>query len=110
MFFFNSDFKENLARNKTVWEDQPWRDKDIGWGGGNAVDGLYANRSAAGGQCVISENFAETATWRVDLGGVVSISHIDIYFRTDNHPRNIKINNFNTSNVIDHLNVHSQLL
>lgn len=35
-------------------------------------------------QCVISENNKETAEWGVDLGSVVSISHIDIYYRTDN--------------------------
>ena len=82
--FVNSVFKENLALRKPVWEDQEWKDPNIGWRGGNAVDGLYTNRSAAGGQCVISENEARTATWRVDLGGVVRISHIDIYYRTGN--------------------------
>nr|XP_022312210.1 uncharacterized protein LOC111117395 [Crassostrea virginica]XP_022312211.1 uncharacterized protein LOC111117395 [Crassostrea virginica] len=77
---------ENLALGKPVWEDQPWKGaKKLR--GDKAVDGLYDDRSAAGGQCVISENYARTATWRVDLGGVVSISHIDIYFRTDNLPR-----------------------
>ena len=101
--------KENLALRRPVWEDRPWKGKED-WRGNKAVDGLYDNRSALGGQCVISENFARTATWRVDLGDVVSISHIDFYFRTDNRPRNIKIINFNTSNVIDHLYVHSQLL
>ena len=82
--FVNSVFKENLALRKPFWEDQAWKDPKIGWRGGNAVDGLYKNRSAAGGQCVISENKAQKATWSVDLGGVVSISHIDIYYRTGN--------------------------
>ena len=77
-------FKENLALRKPVWEDQPWGDPNKGWRGGNAVDGLYTDRSVAGGQCVMSENFARTATLWVDLGGVVSISHIDIYYRTGN--------------------------
>ncbi|XP_078327578.1 uncharacterized protein LOC111116527 isoform X3 [Crassostrea virginica] len=75
---------ENLALRKPFWEDQEWKDPKIGWRGGNAVDGLYTDRSANGGQCVITENKAQTATWRVDLGGVVSISHIDIYYRTGN--------------------------
>nr|XP_022310196.1 protein draper-like isoform X2 [Crassostrea virginica] len=75
---------ENLALNKTVWEDRPWGDATVGWRGDKAVDGLYTNRSANGGQCVIPENGRRTATWRVDLGGVVSISHIDIYYRTGN--------------------------
>nr|XP_022304116.1 uncharacterized protein LOC111111421 isoform X2 [Crassostrea virginica] len=77
---------ENLALGRPVWEGQPWEGKED-WRGDKAVDGLYDDRSAAGGQCVISENGRQTATWRVDLGGVVSISHIDIYFRTDNRPR-----------------------
>nr|XP_022304108.1 neurogenic locus notch homolog protein 2-like [Crassostrea virginica] len=77
---------ENLALGKPVWEDQHWRGRED-WRGNKAVDGRYTDRSAHGGQCVVSDNFARTATWRVDLGGVVSISHIDIYYRTDNHSR-----------------------
>ena len=77
-------FKENLALGKPFWEDRPWGDATIGWRGGNAVDGRYTNRSVMGGQCVMSENGAIEATWRVDLRGVVSISHIDIYYRTGN--------------------------
>ena len=68
-----------MALGKPVWEDRPWENIE-NWRGGNAVDGRYTNRSAAGGQCVISENGVRTATWRVDLGGVVSISHIYIYY------------------------------
>ena len=78
-----------MALNKTVWEDEAWGDRSVRWGAINAVDGRYSNRSAAGGQCVISDNMKRSATWRVDLGGVVSISHIDIYYRTDNKPRMI---------------------
>lgn len=72
-----------MALHKNVFETNPWRGIE-NWRGENAVDGRYTNRSAAGGQCVISENNKETAEWRVDLGSVVSISHIDIYYRTDN--------------------------
>ena len=81
------DYTENMALNKEAWGDQPWRDANKGWGADKAVDGRYTDRSAAGGQCVISENGRQTATWGVDLGGVVRISHIDIYYRTDNIPR-----------------------
>ena len=79
-------YKENVALGKPVWEDQEWRgSKD--WKGDKAVDGRYDNRSAMGGQCVISENERQKATLRVDLGGIVNISHINIYYRTDNLPR-----------------------
>lgn len=39
-----------------------------------------------GGQCAISDDGKDTATWRVYLGKEVSISHIDIYYRTDDKP------------------------
>ena len=75
-----------MALRKDVWEDHPWPNVGEDWHAENAVDGRYTNRSAAGGQCVITENFHTTATWGVDLGKVVSISHINIYYRTDNSP------------------------
>lgn len=73
----------NLARQRPVWENNPWGGFQD-WKAKKAVDGRYNDRSAAGGECVISDNSRKTATWRVDLGDVVSISHIDIYYRTDN--------------------------
>lgn len=73
----------NLALYKQVWEDNPWGGRED-WKARKAVDGIYNNRSAAGGQCVISQNYKKTAMWRVNLGDVVSISHINIYYRTDN--------------------------
>lgn len=73
----------NLARQRPVWEDSPWTG-DENWRATKAVDGRCNNRSAAGGQCVISQNNRKTAMWRVDLGRIVSISHINIYYRTDN--------------------------
>ena len=81
------DCAENMAFNKTAYGDQPWNNAELGWGADKAVDGRYTDRSAAGGQCVISEDGKYKATWMVDLGSVVSISHIDIYYRTDNIPR-----------------------
>ena len=75
--------KENMALRKHIFEDQKWKGSEK-WTGENGVDGRYDNRSAHGGQCVISENGARRATWGVDLGDVVIISHIDIYYRTGN--------------------------
>lgn len=77
--------QENLALRRPAWEQHPWPYTDQDYGSHNAVDGDYSDRSAAGGQCSISadSNYTE-ATWGVDLGEVVSISHIDIFYRTDN--------------------------
>lgn len=44
---------------------------------------MYDDRGV-GGQCTISGDGKYSATWRVDLGRVVSIRHIDIYFLTLN--------------------------
>lgn len=82
---FAHNLSENIALRKSVFENNAWEGKE-NWKGKNAVDGLYRDRTAGGGQCVISENDRETAEWRVDLEGIVSISHINIYYRTDNKP------------------------
>ncbi|XP_061180690.1 multiple epidermal growth factor-like domains protein 10 [Saccostrea echinata] len=71
----------NIALGKLAWQQYQYRTQP--WGADKAVDGLYSVRSAAGGQCTISGNQKQTATWRVDLGGVLSVHHITIYFRTD---------------------------
>lgn len=76
-------YTENLALHKPTWEQYPWPDKSKDFGSENAVDGMYDDRGTRG-QCTISDDGKYTATWRVDLGGVVSISKIDIYYRTDN--------------------------
>lgn len=78
-------FIENLAYRRPVFEKNPWPTTDKDYGSQNAVDGLYTDRSAAGGQCSISaDNNHTDAVLRVDLEAVVSISHITIYFRTEN--------------------------
>uniref|UniRef100_K1PMD3 Uncharacterized protein n=1 Tax=Magallana gigas TaxID=29159 RepID=K1PMD3_MAGGI len=55
--------------------------KDVG--SEKAVDGLFTDRGS-GGQCTLSDGGHYTAEWRVDLGSVVSISRINIYYMTDN--------------------------
>lgn len=75
--------KENLALNKPTWQKHPWQDSTIDFGSENAVDGLYSDRGIRG-QCTFNDDGYYTAEWRVDLGRVVSISYINIYYRTEN--------------------------
>lgn len=82
---------ENLALGRPTWEQFPWIKPKQNWGSKNAVDGSYNERGASGNQCTISDNYRKTAEWRVDLGDIVSISHIDIYYRTDNFQSKSKI-------------------
>lgn len=74
---------ENLALHQLTWEQYPWPDKSRDFGSENAVDGMYPDRAEYLGQCTISDDGKYTATWGVDLGRIVSISHIDIYYRKD---------------------------
>ena len=48
----------------------------------NAVDGARSELDIWGGQCVISANNQQNATWWVNLGSIFSIHHITIYYRT----------------------------
>lgn len=75
---------ENIALHKNAWQLRPYR--LYMWSASNAVDGLKTNFSAFGGQCTISANKQYEAVWRVDLGAVLGIHHITIYYRTGNYP------------------------
>lgn len=75
--------KKTLHWKKPTWQEYPWPDLTRDFGSENAVDGLYSDRGT-GGQCTFNNDGHYTAEWRVDLGGVVSISYINIYYRTDN--------------------------
>lgn len=73
---------ENLALKRSTWEKHPWPNSNYGYGSNNAVDGMYTYRGIQG-QCTINADGYYTAEWRVDLESVVSISYINIYYRTD---------------------------
>lgn len=70
--------------NKSTWQEHPWPDQSNDYGSENAIDGWYTDRSFKGGQCTINADGYYTAEWRVDLGNVLQISYINIYYRTFN--------------------------
>ncbi|XP_056002947.1 receptor-type tyrosine-protein phosphatase epsilon-like isoform X2 [Ostrea edulis] len=73
---------DNIALGKNAQQLYPYSYSK--WGADLAVDGQKSDLTSSGGQCTISTNVARKAKWWVDLGSVLSIRHITVYYRTDN--------------------------
>lgn len=85
---FSTFAYENIALDKSAWQLHPYESRDVAGivDASKAVDGLKTNLSFFGYQCTASANIKYEAMWRVDLGTVLSVHHITIYYRTDNFP------------------------
>ena len=68
-------FAEDLAFNKPTWLQVPYPNNPFK--AEYAVDGNTK-------LCAISADRQSMAEWRVDLGGIFSVHHIYIHYRTDN--------------------------
>lgn len=79
---------ENIALHKNAIQSHPYVNPEFPTAGdaSNAVDGLKTNFSFFGQQCIASANNQLEALWRVDLGAILGIHHITIYYRTDHVP------------------------
>ena len=68
---------DNVALHKSAWQQNPYGSN--GFNASLAIDGRKRDLSQWGGECVAS-GYGETAEWRVDLNGVLSIHHIVIQY------------------------------
>lgn len=74
----------NIALNKPAHQLNQYDPGDNRFDASNAVDGNKSDLNGLRGQCVLSADHKEIATWWVNLTSILSIHHIIIYFRTDN--------------------------
>lgn len=77
---------DNVALNKAAYQLYPYDEEDDTYDASNAVDGLISDLDVNQGQCVASATGQRIAIWRVDLGSIHYISHIFLYFMTENIP------------------------
>ncbi|XP_061194966.1 delta-like protein 4 [Saccostrea echinata] len=82
-----SVLQDNIALNKPTQQSHAYSSPNhppATFDSSNAVDGLKSDLSAFGGQCVISADGFNIATWWVNLTSIHSIHDIRIYYRTGN--------------------------
>lgn len=82
--FYTFTYIVNVALNKPAHQHNSYREGNALYDASNAVDGLKSNLRYDGGQCTLSADGHQTATWWVNLTSLHSIHHITIYYRTDN--------------------------
>lgn len=77
---------ENIALHKSAWQLYPYENTDFrdSVNASKAVDGLKTNLSFFGQQCTGSANRRYEAILRVDLGAILGIHSITLYYRTEN--------------------------
>lgn len=79
-----SVYTVNIALNKQAYQQYLFDSWNNVFNARNAVDGQKSNLTWQAGQCAISANHRQTATWWVNLTSIHSIHHITIYFKTNN--------------------------
>lgn len=84
ILFYISTCTVNVALNKPAHQQKSYGEGNALYDASNAVDGLKSNLKYDGGQCTVSADGQQTATWWVNLTSIHSIHHITIYYRTDN--------------------------
>lgn len=77
-------FQVNVALNKLTYQLHPYKLGNNKYDASKAVDGHKSDLRGLQGQCVLSANTQQIATWRVNLGRIHSIHRITIYYRTEN--------------------------
>ena len=74
---------ENLALNRYAWQSSTFKN-DPHYSARKAVDGDRAQTRLYNYSCAIGAADQKSGTWRVDLDHVLSIHHIEIYYRNEN--------------------------
>lgn len=83
IFSFSFVLLENIAINKSAYQQTSYIPDNDTVAASNAVDGRRESLKWSDGQCAVSAS-GQTATWWVNLTSILSIHHITIYYMTNN--------------------------